>query len=480
MSQQIENLIGGYLDGTLTEKQLGSLAQWIEAEPQNANVFAEAVFLDDRMHAEINVAPYKDQQNLDIGKGQTPGDNLHQTASPRSTNSWIAQRWPLIAIAIAACILVAIGINLRPSQKNPSTSGGNGLPTEPTFASVAQIVDADGGGTKLRIGERLSAQTIQLHSGFMRLAFDDGVEVTLQGPAEYELVAAGKTLLKSGLLTANVPPGAEGFVVDTPNAEVVDLGTSFGVDLTDKSTTLVSVFDGEVEVSDSNEKRLLKEGESVRIETGKQIESVEMNPESFAKVWPISTGIESSTETFQYVHPWPRNFRFVQSNDLIYLSPDSYGVELNAPVRVNISEAGKYSNERDLTPTELLAGQRIRSFMIFFHPKKDGPLRFQRRISGSITFDSPVLGVIVLDEELDATARRFTRFGPREVRKGHQLELTGQDDTDVVELSDDRKTLTLSLTTPARFAEFLRVIVDASHPSTARSESRSNTGERSR
>ena len=41
-----------------------------------------------------------------------------------------------------------------------------------------------------------------------------------------------------------VPPGAEGFRVDTPSAQVVDLGTAFGIEQFADGTSKVSVFDG--------------------------------------------------------------------------------------------------------------------------------------------------------------------------------------------------------------------------------------------
>ena len=74
-----------------------------------------------------------------------------------------------------------------------------------------------------------------------------------------------------------------------------------------------------------------------------------------------------------------------------------------------------------------------------------------------------MLGLIVLHEELQASARRFTRFGPRNVRESQQLELSGDDDSDVITLSDDRRTVSVRLTARSRTGELMRVIVDATH-----------------
>ena len=50
-------------------------------------------------------------------------------------------------------------------------------------------------------------------------------------------------------MTATIPESAVGFVVDAVAAHVVDLGTSFGVSVSDNGQTGVCVFDGGVEVS---------------------------------------------------------------------------------------------------------------------------------------------------------------------------------------------------------------------------------------
>lgn len=454
MTQGIKDLIGGYLDDVLTNDQQVELAAWIEADIANAEQFAEAVFLDNRIHAEVNAARFKDMANL-----------VH----PPIHSSPIRQTWTQIAVALVVCTLVAVGVVLWHSQGDQQqlATDGSKSTVESSFVSVAQIVGAAWNeGSKLNIGDRLSSQTIQLRSGFLRLAFDDGVEVTLQGPAEYELIAAGKTKLTSGLLTATVPSGAEGFTVDTPTAEVVDLGTAFGIDIQENGISRVSVFEGEVEVGipGSTEKRLLSEGEAVRVGGEKSIEAVDFNAEPFTKVWPVSSGIERSTDAFRFVPPWPPQQRFVRSDEDIFIAPEGHVATLANALRVNISVPGNYSREGDLTVSELPSGQKVRSFALFFHPEKAGRRTPPKEVTGSIAFDTPVLGLIVLRDELQASARRFTRNGPRNINESQQLELTGDNDSDVITLSEDRRTVTVKLTSPARFAELMRVIVDASCP----------------
>ena len=89
-----------------------------------------------------------------------------------------------------------------------------------------------------------------------------------------------------GTLKAHVDKGAEGFTVETPRTTVVDLGTDFGIDVTDHGSTDVVVFTGAVDVhSDGVEglksRQRLGAGEGVRVSgegTASRIVSIDRQP----------------------------------------------------------------------------------------------------------------------------------------------------------------------------------------------------------
>lgn len=334
--------------------------------------------------------------------------------------------------------------------------------TTAEFATIVQVTDTVWDTEAASVGDRLGCGSISLRDGFVRLEFDSGVEVTLQGPATLDIQSSFETVLTKGLLTANVPPGAEGFTVDTPTVEVIDLGTSFGVDLREDGYSNVTVFDGEVELAlhGAPGKRLLSEGESVQVGTDLQIESVEFDAEAFEKVWPLSSGIAGSSDAFQFVPPWPRKIRFVQSNDVIFVAREGQAVELSKPLGVNISKPGKYVDADELSPGSLPAGQRVRSYILHYSPVDMLGPRRAPRVKGSITFDRPVVGLITQHEELRSSMRRFALRGAGELQHRRQLDLTGGNNGDRVTLSEDRLTLTLDLISPGRNSDLIRVIVE--------------------
>ncbi len=57
-----------------------------------------------------------------------------------------------------------------------------------------------------------------------------------------------KAKCRFGQMRVHVPPHARGFKLMTPDAKVVDLGTEFGLKVSDSGKSDVHVFDGEVEV----------------------------------------------------------------------------------------------------------------------------------------------------------------------------------------------------------------------------------------
>ena len=363
---------------------------------------------------------------------------------------------------LATCLLIAVGWFFSRGRVQPMNNTNQMGSEVQRLARVAQESGAVWDSKKIEVGHWLGPEKIRLTSGIVRLEFDSGVEVTLQGPAEFELLSLTRMKLKDGLLTADVPPGAEGFTVDTPMAEVVDLGTSFGIDLRDDAHSNVSVFDGEVTVDarDGSGKRLLGEGDSIQIRRDQTVAGLDLDPLPFERLWPIASGITGSTENMQFLPPWPRQIRFVKSDNVIYLAVERRSMALTESLAVNISRPGKYFQESELTPLELLAGEQVRSYVLHYAPSdRIGPRRADR-ISGSITFDRPILGLVVQHEELLASSRLFSRRGRGEKNPRRELRLNGSPNGDRISLSEDRMTLTVDLVAPGRSSDLVRVIVE--------------------
>lgn len=470
MSAEMENLIEQWLEGSLDAEKQSELAARLKKHPQHMQQFVEAnirqQMLGDAVRGELvadevlGIAPIpsgtkKVTRSVSEDRHTRLADASGYDSSRRSTMRAVA--W---AASIAASLLIAVGWFLT---TNDDVEQVKHVQQVEPFSLVAMVQDAD---SDLTVGDRLSAGAIEIKSGLVRLLFDDGVEVTLQGPAHYELIAPGKTRLHAGLLTATVPPGAEGFLVDTPSAQVVDLGTAFGIEQHTNGTSRVSVFDGEVEVVNRKDsgKRLLTEGETIELDVEGSLIDAEFSTQQFEKLWPVASGIAGSTGAFQFAPQWPRKLMRLESDTNIFVLPEGYAKRLDQTCPVDMTE-------NSLKKSDVPAGRRVRSFLLQFNPvdppdqESIGSSEFgskMRRIEGSITFDRPVIGLIVTSETLNVTDEVFAlRRGPiRPFKRG--LELRPQRTADFVSLSDDHHTLTLKLAVFDQFSDHVRVIVDAS------------------
>jgi hypothetical protein len=202
------------------------------------------------------------------------------------------RRWLRPALTAAAAILLATGTYLatRPEADDRPEASGN-------RAEVATIVQSDGvqwepgGGEAPRAGDVLRSGRLRLRQGRLTLAFFSGVSLTVEGPADLELLAADRVFCHQGRLRARVPRGAEGFTVLAAGYEIVDLGTEFGLNLEPGGKAQLMVFEGEAAVSVLDKEgrsvrgALLEGRRSVEVDPGAgRIQDVPAQPEAFVKL----------------------------------------------------------------------------------------------------------------------------------------------------------------------------------------------------
>jgi hypothetical protein len=340
--------------------------------------------------------------------------------------------------------------------------------------SIAQIVHQSGARwvRQRQDGTKIGAGLLQLEVGLARLKFANGVSVTLQGPAEFEIVSGDQARLHSGILTAHVPESAIGFRIETPALQVVDLGTSFGVSVSDDGLTNVSVFEGEVEVNPrgENNRRVppqrIVEGQAVRAaRTSSKIEPIDFETGAFERAWPINSGVLQTTGVMKFVSPGPDFVpgRFEDSEHIVVF-PERRGVLLESSIRVDVLEPGEYRRLRDQPALSLATANRVRSYLLQLNPSD----RNRTMVMGQITFDRPILGLIASTGKLaesDAVlghpegVYEQNRRGIEAPRK----DPPGKPDRDTVILAADKRTLILNLGAGSALDQ-IRVIVDDLNP----------------
>ena len=364
-------------------------------------------------------------------------------------------------LATAASLFIFLPFPDTQSQRNNDS---------PAIARLAYASHAKWGIKERSQGDRFDKGKVHLETGLARLDFCNGATVTLQGPAEFEIVSPDRTVLSSGILTASVPDSAVGFKVLTPAMDVVDLGTAFGVSVGGNGETDVCVFEGEVEVSRTDSKntpQLVREGSAVRSSPkAESIDSVAYATMRYEKAWPVTSGVLQATGLMQFVSPGPDFVpgRIEDSNRILVFRECSR-VILKSDLEVNVTEPGQYIRVRRWNRQSIGAGQVVGSYLLqlnpigeFFRNENDGA-----RVIGQITFNRPILGLIGGTTQLISTDELLghprgnygnTRRGIEPARPDDQPD-SGRDN---VTLSNDRRTLSLDLSASSAVDQ-IRVIV---------------------
>ena len=227
--KELEPLLMELTEGELSSEQSHRLVELIRQHPTAKQQYLEYCQVHTMLAWEHGV----------LGDLQLP--DLSNTSEPPSDSFSL---WKPLAVAAA---LVLTGVVLWSPWGTPSTM----KPGE-TVASLTRNVAASlelfGASSDFNNGSAVRTGSYQLDEGLVQITFESGVEVVIEAPASFEIHGPEFMILNEGRLAANVSPEGIGFTVETPEAEVVDYGTEFAIEVVGERSSEIHVFKGEVEV----------------------------------------------------------------------------------------------------------------------------------------------------------------------------------------------------------------------------------------
>lgn len=143
----------------------------------------------------------------------------------------------------------------------------------------------------LKEGELIKGSKVDLTQGALKLTLSNGVTSIVQAPASFTLEEENQLHFTHGTAWFNVPSGAEGFIVTTPQIHVKDLGTEFGIISSDNANDEVHLLDGSIEVTSRNalgEKKTLNQTQAYRSSSTGKLEKTKLKKEVFLTSLPAS------------------------------------------------------------------------------------------------------------------------------------------------------------------------------------------------
>lgn len=252
----LEERISRYLDGGLGAEQVAELDVLLRDSAEARETYREI--------AATHVL-------LDQAHEEESGADWAEPVQPRK----IVFRW--LPAAAAAAFAIAVTWWVVNLQSEPSST----------------VVATAAGGTGV-----LEAGPLSLAVGETReITFLKGARVALQGPLEIELVSDERMKLVQGKIGVEVPEGAEGFTVETPEGEVIDYGTRFGLAVDEDGDMRAEVFQGRIDVV-IGEKTHRMEGQASLDVSGNDQSLVSGSDSSafpmpsFKELWQIGGGFD--------------------------------------------------------------------------------------------------------------------------------------------------------------------------------------------
>ena len=186
-------------------------------------------------------------------------------------SGWLQWR-PLTAAAAVLVTGLALWLVPRVGDRVPTESSA-AAPRQ--VAVVTQAVDAQWEGEPFQTNDRVPMGRFLLKAGLVRLQFLSGASVVIEGPAELKLTSERGGEVLSGIVTASVPPVAEGFTLIAAGWRAVDRGTVFGIDARSPERTEVHVIEGKVDMhhgTDAAVRSTLTTGQTARLTSKSLVE----------------------------------------------------------------------------------------------------------------------------------------------------------------------------------------------------------------
>ncbi len=248
-AKQFDRLVSELCDQTIDGDALEQLERLVAEDPAALDRYTE--FMTMHVHLEIRqlrgaslvdvpacALPAPERETITDAPSAEPARSRERASRSRALGQ-PARRLLAVTLAVGACLALMLGL---PQSVEPE-------PRRIGVLTAAEGAVWSAAGPRDTPSPVIAGQRLQLSDGIAEISLSSGVVVVMRGPAAVELVSPMRVRADHGVVRARVGEDARGFVIATPTTEVVDLGTEFGVDVSeDSGETDVVVFDGAVDL----------------------------------------------------------------------------------------------------------------------------------------------------------------------------------------------------------------------------------------
>jgi len=464
-----ETLLNRAVDGILTDDEVQELKSILKSDRDRLDDYIR--FVD--MHGSLYHEPLLAQLG-EVGKLVD-----FAAVDPRRGEIGNLGFWRAMAAVATIAAIGAFSWSFKYAFPDPSnTSYEEG----PYIGIITSLKGDEAAASDHFVGKGLQRGLFKLDGGRAQVRLDNGVELSIKGPAEFDIFGLDHLALMAGRVTANVPPRAIGFRIDTPDMEVVDLGTEFALRVDSTGESRLHVLEGEVEARkkmgtglENLPMVIAKDSMHELVESPSYLDC-NYDPENFAPSPLRDRLIQATDGKLRSLQDPPKDLRHGKfKHDYLMLFPEKQDFALPRPLEVNLSEPGSYrvlgpaAKERYLEAASekqrahetivddaavqsvIPAGTRITSYLVHF----DATHRISDpfRAKGRVRFNGRVLGVILHQDNLvDSDALLGDSNTIYESRPGRDME------NDFIRISSDQRQIVMNFEIQG-FIDQARIIV---------------------
>ena len=256
------------LDGLMDEKQFAEFDKKLREDAAFRRYYLEFMSINSSLNAidKFPVRRFSDDSFIDSEilnlfaeiESSSPKISLPEESEPilkeeigkfaakeHKTNKFFKVYNGLVSVAAVLLLLFILYAHIFPPKYSV-----------PVGTIVDQIgVKWNNSSVKLTNGEELltNQPPYSIEKGIVKISYHQGVDVLIEGPAEFQILTEDRIGLKRGKAYSVVAKEGTGFSVYTDNAKVIDLGTEFGVFADSNGDTSIHVIKGKTMLVAGNE-----------------------------------------------------------------------------------------------------------------------------------------------------------------------------------------------------------------------------------
>jgi hypothetical protein len=263
-NKQLQLLVEALLNDTITSQEHQMLQEMLKHDEAMRVQYLKAIDLDSELRRKFDVrsqAASECEHSFLTGLASTGQDRNDNPVSSLNHSRKVMLLTALLSIA--ASVFLALWVSERAKRpamledNSIAAQSSNRVPQVDPIESIPPSVVLSNAvlatffdGLSPIVGRRLELNSEHvLQTGMVELTFDCGAITIIESPAVFRPISGDKLAVTMGRCSVHAPPGAEGFSIETPFANVVDRGTRFALQVNEFSDAEVHVIEGVAEVT---------------------------------------------------------------------------------------------------------------------------------------------------------------------------------------------------------------------------------------